>query len=180
MSESHQCQDVLVILLLMFTIWETILHKHNYLPLGLLVLPLFQSLILEPVKTGTQTFLSLSRHTSTPSTAKHLWQGVDKAPSEDAALSLAMIQVGRQVWPVSQLRHIKLSGVNTILSMYTHICALHLSIYTSGHQVFINVSAQMQPTALNALLQLAAGFYSTYSLKPLSCDTVPQISFQLM
>lgn len=54
-------------------------------------------------------------------------QGVDKAPSEDAALSLVMIQVHRQVWPVSHLKHIKFSGVNTILCY----ASLHLHIYAS-------------------------------------------------
>lgn len=38
----------------------------------------------------------------------------------------------------------------------------------------------MQPTALNALLRVPAGFYTMNSVKPLSCDTAPQSSFQFM
>lgn len=130
MSKSHQCQEVLVILLLMFTIWETVLHKHNYLPLDLSVLPLFQGLILEPVRTGTQTFLSMQPYLY-PFQSYTPMAGVDKESSEDAAFYLAMIQADRQVWPVSHLKHIKFSVVNTIVCVHTHTCCASLHIHIS-------------------------------------------------
>lgn len=148
MSKSHQCQEVLVILLLMFTIWETILHKHNYLPLDLSVLPLFQGLILEPVRTGTQTFLSMQPYLY-PFQSYAPMAGVDKESSEDAAFYLAMIQADRQVWPVSHLKHVKFSVVNTIVCVcaHTHTCCASLHIHISP-SVYYNLSAWMHPTAL--------------------------------
>lgn len=74
--------------------------------------------------------------------------GVDKESSEDAAVYLAMIQVDRQVWPVSHLKRMKFSVVNTIVCICTDARAVHLYIYTSLHQFIINLSAWMHPTAL--------------------------------
>lgn len=176
MSKSHQCQEVLVILLLMFTIWETILHKHNYLPLDLSVLPLFQVLILEPVRTGTQTFLSMQPYLY-PFQSYTPMAGVDKESSEDAAFYLAVIQADRQVWPVSHLKHVKFSVVNTIMCVCTHTRAVHLYIYTSLHQFIITYLHECIP---QHSLWEPAGFFTRYSMKPLGCDTVPPSSFQFM
>jgi len=60
--------------------------------------------------------------------------GAGRAAPKGAGLSPAIIQVDRQVWPVSHFRPIKFSGVKIILCVRTHMP-------TRTHCVFLRIHA---------------------------------------